>query len=138
VKIKERIFCESFDGKIVEKMAKIKERISMDETLKNQCNEDSGFIPELKMYTSWYIMLVILILIPLHHEIGYLELLIPNWYMSLRNSLLVPVPLWYLISGQTYVPGPGSYIKGVIPDQQYQCRVFLELYEEPPIPVLNK
>ncbi len=30
------------------------EQISMDETLKNQRNEDTGFIPELKIYTSWY------------------------------------------------------------------------------------
>jgi hypothetical protein len=126
------------------------EQISMDETLKNQHNET------LDLYRSWKfipagIMLVILMLIPLHHENGYLELLIPDWYMSLRNSLLVPVPLWYLISGQTNVPWPGSYIKRVIPDQHsfdtrskewyqcmYQCRVYLELYEEPPIPVLNK
>jgi hypothetical protein len=49
MKIKERIFCESFDGKIAQTMAKVKERISMDETLQNQCNEDTGFIPELKM-----------------------------------------------------------------------------------------
>jgi hypothetical protein len=27
------------------------------------------------------ILLVIFILIPLHHEIGYLELLIPEWYV---------------------------------------------------------
>jgi len=68
-------------------------------------------------------MLVILILIPLHHEIGYLELLIPDWYASLRNSLLVPVPLWYLISGQNYVPEPGSYIKRVIPDRHWYVPV---------------
>jgi len=43
-----------FDGKIAQKMAKVKERISMDETLKNQRNEDTGFIPELKMSSSWY------------------------------------------------------------------------------------
>jgi len=66
------------------------EWISMDETLKNERNET------LDLYQSWKfipagIMLVILILIPLHHEIGYLELLIPDWYMSLGNSLLVPV-----------------------------------------------
>jgi hypothetical protein len=100
------------------------ERISMDETLKNQRNEDTGdtgFIPELKIYTSWYH--VSQILIPLHHEIGYLELLTGDWYMSLRNSLLVPVLLWYLISGQTYVPGPGSCIKRVIPDQQWYVPV---------------
>jgi hypothetical protein len=30
------------------------ERISMDKTLKNQRSEDTGFIPELKFYTSWY------------------------------------------------------------------------------------
>jgi hypothetical protein len=34
MKIKERIFCQSFDGKIAQKMAKVKERISVDETLK--------------------------------------------------------------------------------------------------------
>jgi hypothetical protein len=59
--------------------------ISMDETLKNQRYET------LELYQSWKfipagIMLVISILIPLHHEI-----VIPDWYMSLRNSLLVPV-----------------------------------------------
>jgi hypothetical protein len=91
MKIKEQTFCESFDGKIAQKMVKIKEQICMDETLKNQRNEDTGFIPQLKMYTSWYH--VSQILIPLHHEIGYLELLIPDWYTSLRNSLLVPIPL---------------------------------------------
>jgi hypothetical protein len=40
------------------------ERISMDETLKNQRNEDTGdtgFIPELKIYTSWYHVSQILI-----------------------------------------------------------------------------
>jgi len=30
------------------------EWVSMDETLKNQHNEDTGFIPELTFYTSWY------------------------------------------------------------------------------------
>jgi hypothetical protein len=30
-------------------------------------------------------ILVILILIPLHHEVGYLELLIPQWYMSFEK-----------------------------------------------------
>jgi hypothetical protein len=64
--------------------------ISMDETLKNE-----RYVT-LDLYQSWKfipagIMLVILILIPLHHEIGYLELLIPDWYMGLSNSLLVPV-----------------------------------------------
>ncbi len=59
--------------------------ISMDETLKNQ-----RYVT-LDLYQSWNfipagIMLVISILIPLHHEI-----VIPDWYMSLRNSLLVPV-----------------------------------------------
>ncbi len=66
------------------------EWISMDKTLKNERYET------LDLYQSWKfipagIMLVILILMPLHHEIGYPELLIPDWYMSLRNSLLVPV-----------------------------------------------
>jgi hypothetical protein len=51
-------------------------------------------------------MLVILILIPLHHEIGYLELLILEWYMSLRNTL-VPVPVWYLILGDLYTNQAG-------------------------------
>jgi hypothetical protein len=99
----------------------------------------------LDLYQSWKckaagIMLVILILIPLHHEIGYLELLIGDWYTS-----------WEILSWYQYHSDTSFQDRPMYQDQapiskewyqtntgMYQCRVFLELYEEPPIPVLNK
>jgi hypothetical protein len=64
----------------------------------------------LDLYQSWNfipasIILVILISIPLHHGIEYLELLIPEWYMSLEN-ILVSVSIWYFILRQTYIVLP--------------------------------
>ncbi len=45
--------------------------------------------------------------------------------MSLRNTLVPGPVVWYLILGQTYIPGRVWYMKRVIPDQH----IFLQLWE---------
>jgi hypothetical protein len=53
-------------------------------------------------------------------------ILIPNWIMKLgtlncwyQNGIWVWEILWYLILGQTYIPGPSWYIKRVILDRHW-------------------
>jgi hypothetical protein len=60
----------------------------MDETYKFNPSETLNLY-QSSSFILVGIMLMILLVILLHHEVGYLELLILQWYMNLTN-IMVP------------------------------------------------